>query len=305
MHRKLLIELLELVYEFRCSADMASPGLLVVMDTFQLTPSARALNRMVNDCILVAPITTEVYWLAKFIRRTVAFMCHSTAQSTVMSNMKCWSHNLMVCIQFSNDTIFNRIEPNRINISWRLFDCYCDNRFTKNVHTFQRRIFAILCNCFIFPLLAIFIKSIHLAEWIQTQPHAPLPGGAILAGHDQDRTPMYIGRAYFEGDLIPAKVIPQKQAVYVAYNGKEHQVHTQYDVLCNGNINWVQASYGNIPPNAVHAGNTRAGERLYIGRAHHEGSLTVGKVHPSHGCVYIPFGGEEVRHDHFEVLVEE
>lgn len=131
-----------------------------------------------------------------------------------------------------------------------------------------------------------------------------MPHGAILAGHDQDSSPIYIGRAYFEGDLLPAKVIPSKQAVYVSYNCLEHQIHTSYDVLCNGNIHWEQTSYGNIPPNAVLAGNTTTGERLFVGRAHHDGSLTVGKVHPAHGCLYIPFGGREERIDHFEVLIE-
>lgn len=152
-------------------------------------------------------------------------------------------------------------------------------------------------------LLISFLFNLT-AQWVQTNPHAPLPHGAILAGHDQDSSPMYIGRAYFESDLVPAKVIPSKNAVYVAYNGQEHPIHTAYEVLCNGNIDWVQASFGNIPPNAVSAGNTSNGERLYVGRAHHEGSLTVGKVHPSHGCLYISFGGREVRHDHFEVLIE-
>lgn len=98
-HRKLLTESV-MVYEFRFFAGMVSPGLLVEMDTFQLTPSAPAINRMVSHCILPAPITTEVYWLAKFIHRTAAFMCHLTAKSIVISNMKCWWHNLVVCTQF-------------------------------------------------------------------------------------------------------------------------------------------------------------------------------------------------------------
>lgn len=158
---------------------------------------------------------------------------------------------------------------------------------------------------------AVFIELIFTnlffkptAQWTQVNPHSSLPHGAILAGHDQDSSPIYIGRAYFESDLVPAKVIPSKQAVYVAYNGQEHQIHTSYEVLCNGNISWVSASFGNIPPNAVPAGNTSSGERLYVGRTHHEGSLTVGKVHPSHGCLYFPFAGREVRHDQFEILIE-
>lgn len=33
-----------------------------------------------------------------------------------------------------------------------------------------------------------------------------------------------------------------------------------------------------IPPDAVPAGHTTTRETLYVGRAHHAGSLTVGKV---------------------------
>lgn len=41
------------------------------------------------------------------------------------------------------------------------------------------------------------------------------------------------------------------------------------------------------------------------GRAHYHGSLTVGKVHISHGALYIPFDGREVAiHTEIEVLTE-
>lgn len=42
---------------------------------------------------------------------------------------------------------------------------------------------------------------------------------------------------------------------------------------------------------------------MFIGRVHHEGSLTVGKIHPSHGLIYIPFGGVEIPYNHYEVLI--
>lgn len=33
--------------------------------------------------------------------------------------------------------------------------------------------------------------------------HSSLPEGAILAGHDQDQSPIYIGRAWHGGDQLP------------------------------------------------------------------------------------------------------
>lgn len=61
---------------------------------------------------------------------------------------------------------------------------------------------------------------------------------------------------------------------------------------------------GHVPEGAVRGGTNVAGETLYIGRAHYEGSLTVGKVHPSHNCLYLPFGSAEHSVQQYEVLVE-
>lgn len=64
----------------------------------------------------------------------------------------------------------------------------------------------------------------------------------------------------------------------------------------------MRASGGNVPDRSVATGEEN-GESLFIGRAQHEGSLTVGKIHPSHGVIYIPFGGQEIAYPEYEVLV--
>lgn len=48
--------------------------------------------------------------------------------------------------------------------------------------------------------------------------------------------------------------------------------------MCEQQFDWVPAQGGEIPPHAVVGGKTSDGEDLYIGRAYHEGSQTVGKV---------------------------
>lgn len=50
------------------------------------------------------------------------------------------------------------------------------------------------------------------------------------------------------------------------------------------------------------AGETSGGEPLFVGRARHEGTVTLGKVQPSHGVCYIPYGGQEVAYDNYEIL---
>lgn len=140
-------------------------------------------------------------------------------------------------------------------------------------------------------------------EWVQGNTKTALPAGAIHAGNDTDGTPMYVGRAYHENDQLIAKVMPAKQAAYVSYNGKEI-LKLHYEILCNGNVKWVPGSAGKIPTGAVVGGKTGTGEILYVGRGRHENCLTVGKIHPSHNSIYIPFGGAEVALKNFEFLVE-
>lgn len=65
---------------------------------------------------------------------------------------------------------------------------------------------------------------------------------------------------------------------------------------------WVPASHGNVPEKAVSSG-TDCGEAIFVGRALFESSMTVGKIHPSHGCIYIPYNGLEIRLPDYEVLI--
>lgn len=97
-------------------------------------------------------------------------------------------------------------------------------------------------------------------------------------------------------------MVPSKNTAYICWGGAEY-AKTHYDILVGQHYGWVPCFSGRVPPNAVRTGNTSTGEPLYIGRGRWEGSLTVGKIHSSHGCLYIPFGGQEHRLDSYEVLV--
>lgn len=130
-----------------------------------------------------------------------------------------------------------------------------------------------------------------------------MPPNAVLAGHDSDGSQIYVGRAYHDGDVLVAKYVPSRNQAYVCYSGQEIEKH-DVDILCGEYYKWVPASNGFVPNTAVRSGMTSEGEPLYIGRAHWEGSLTPGKIHPSHGCLYIGFGGQEVKIERYEVLVQ-
>lgn len=49
-------------------------------------------------------------------------------------------------------------------------------------------------------------------------------------------------------------------------------------MLTGANLQWVPAQDGEVPPTAVIGGTTEEGESLYIGRAKHEDTNTIGKV---------------------------
>lgn len=75
-------------------------------------------------------------------------------------------------------------------------------------------------------------------------------------------------------------------------------------ILTGTGFTWTRSGKGDVPDNAVLAGHQSDGEPLYIGRGEQDGSLTPGKVHRSHGCLYIPFGGAERRIEYYDVLIE-
>ncbi|KDR19911.1 Natterin-3 [Zootermopsis nevadensis] len=132
--------------------------------------------------------------------------------------------------------------------------------------------------------------------------YGSVPEGAVHAGYDKDGGRLFVGRTFYESDIMPAKIVPNQGTAYVSYDGQEHPV-MHYEVLCNVESLWKTARDGRVPPNALHVGCTKIGERLYVGRVSHDGTLTPGKVHPSHRVCYIPYDGLEIPFKEYEVLV--
>ncbi|GLH15948.1 Uncharacterized protein GBIM_20346 [Gryllus bimaculatus] len=56
------------------------------------------------------------------------------------------------------------------------------------------------------------------------------PDGAVRAGRDRDGDPIFVGRAWHEGDLLPAKVHPSHGVCYIPYGGQELSF-PQYEIL--------------------------------------------------------------------------
>lgn len=134
--------------------------------------------------------------------------------------------------------------------------------------------------------------------WIPSRG-GQVPPGAVQGG--QDGEPVYVARARHGNELIPGKLLQSHNVAYIPFGGTEHP-HAEYEILCGCNPQWVQVSGNQVPPNAVPAGETGEGEPLFVGRVHHEGTITTGKVQQSHGVCYIPYGGQELAFQNYEVL---
>lgn len=73
---------------------------------------------------------------------------------------------------------------------------------------------------------------------------------AIRAGRDSDGCTIYVGRAFHGNDLLPAKIIPDKQLAYVSFDGEEIEKH-EFEVLRSGEFVWEFAQNGDVPRNAI------------------------------------------------------
>lgn len=149
--------------------------------------------------------------------------------------------------------------------------------------------------------VAVALVSSNAACWIPAA-NGEVPPNAVVGGSDGED--MYIARAQHEGAIIPGKLVPSHGVAYVAWGGVENPKE-EYEVLCDGNGVFVPTSGGEVPPNAIPAGESEDGEPLFIGRVSHEGTMTVGKVQQSHGVCYIPYGGQEMAFAEYEIYVSQ
>lgn len=165
--------------------------------------------------------------------------------------------------------------------------------------------------------------AVDPSSWVRNASGIGKPEGAVVAGHDVNGNPLYIGRACHDNDLIPCQVM--QDLAYVPYAGRVF-VKSNFEWLCNGKITWQPSNSGRVPSDALPGGMTEHGESLYIGRTEYKGNLVVGKVtmgfrwgrgsfpnslgsfcpqiHPSHKVLYIGWDALEVKISNYEVLIE-
>ncbi|XP_064472454.1 uncharacterized protein LOC135386869 [Ornithodoros turicata] len=140
-------------------------------------------------------------------------------------------------------------------------------------------------------------------QWVEEGGRKWLDKG-VIGGHENGRV-MYVGRASYEGGVIPGKIIPWHNTLFIGSDGKEISFSKYQALECTSGsqLIWIKGADGELPTGSLQGGNTSTGELLYIGRVHHDDTLTVGKLHTSLGCVSIGYYGQEYCHRQYEVLV--
>lgn len=131
-----------------------------------------------------------------------------------------------------------------------------------------------------------------------------MPDDVIFIDYDENNYKTYLGRAWHQNDLLPAKVIQQLGA-FVPYGTKEERVDEfEFVRMDPGTYKWEEGNNGEVPINAIVGGCTINGETLYFGRIFHNGNYISGKIHPSHKVLYVPYRGQEINFRRYEVLVQ-
>jgi len=146
------------------------------------------------------------------------------------------------------------------------------------------------------------IPTLEGTSWV-AQTAGAVPEGALVGGNDAGNE-LYVARGEHSGAIVPGKLVPSHSVAYVAWGGEEHAKEA-YEVLVvpAESVSWVATTGANVPEKAIPGGISEDGEVLYIGRASHEGTVTVGKVQVSHSVLYISYGGAEVSYPEYEILV--
>ncbi|KAK4002256.1 C3 and PZP alpha-2-macroglobulin domain-containing protein 8 [Daphnia magna] len=132
-----------------------------------------------------------------------------------------------------------------------------------------------------------------------------LPMRAVIGGVDSSGEKIYVGRLKKDGTLLPGKIVPSHNCCYAAHDGQECG-SSKFQVLVRNKcceLIWVSAGDGHIPFGALQGGFSTDKEPVYVGRVMHEGATSIGLVHPSRGICLCSYGGEEICHNEYEVLV--
>ena len=101
-------------------------------------------------------------------------------------------------------------------------------------------------------------------------------------------------------DISAVPVRTEREAPAPEENVIEETEESVVTTVTEGAVSWAAAGGGAVPEGSLVGGQDH-GEDIYVARANFEGALLPGKLVASHGCAYVPWGGEEHGLDEYEV----
>ena len=168
-------------------------------------------------------------------------------------------------------------------------------------------------------------------NWV-TVSDGHLPPNAIAAGVAPNGEVLYIGRGEHEYEIIPGYIVPSEKHLHICYGSDEHVYSGGYGALTiedQDGFEWGVCFDGEVPVNALVAtdivDNLYGTEEIYIGRTLTGSDISsattceevpinlphgrvantqlLGKIHPSHECLYVPWNGKVYIYQAYEVLM--
>uniref|UniRef100_A0A336M2N0 CSON008583 protein n=1 Tax=Culicoides sonorensis TaxID=179676 RepID=A0A336M2N0_CULSO len=144
------------------------------------------------------------------------------------------------------------------------------------------------------------------AIWIKCKKGDALPPNTAFVDVDPTNNwPLGVGRFQHHGDLLPGTFNIKEKCVYAPYGGQSHKCEDDFEILCNGDLKWVESGNGVHEEKAVVGGRCNYHEELYVGKVTRENRPYIGKIHPSHRCLYIPYLTAELKvQDNYFILTD-
>ena len=151
------------------------------------------------------------------------------------------------------------------------------------------------------------IFLIVVIKWFPSSVDGILPRNIFKGGRESDGSVTYVGRAFHNGNYLPAEITPSKSCAKVSWNGHVYP-KTNYELLVGNDYKWETFCESNkkfYEKHAVSTGMTIFGEMAFVGRASYRGSLLIGRLQFSQKCLHVPFKCKEFTLNTFEILVHD
>jgi hypothetical protein len=151
-------------------------------------------------------------------------------------------------------------------------------------------------------IAALSSMPVH-AGWVKGQG-GQIPPNMIVAGQNRNGQPLYVCRAQYGGGVYPGTLGESSRDCSVPYEGRAYSL-SDYEVLVDGGYSWVSVYNGEIPFDALPAGNEQQGgtRTLYICRGEVNSEWRPGKIREADGGCRIPYEGRELTALWYQVLV--